>query len=80
MKVYDRLKSCFINKDYCISLSNNYIYIINYKEILEIDDKKIIVSFDNFSIVITGYNFKIKRKLNIEIEISGQFSKVEIIK
>lgn len=79
MKVYDRLKSYFINKDYYISFSKDYIYILNYKEIQEINDKKIIIKFDNFSIIINGYNFKIKRKLDIEIEISGQFSKMEII-
>lgn len=79
MKVYDRLKSYFTNKDYYISFSKDYIYILNYKEIKELSDKKIIVSFDTFSIIINGYNFKIKRKLNIEIELSGQFSNMEIL-
>ena len=80
MKVYDRLKNYFINKDYYISFGKDYIYILNYKEILEISDKKIIISFENFLVAIDGYNFKIKRKLDIELEIAGQFSKMEIIK
>ena len=78
MKVYDRLKSSFINKDYYISVSNNAVYIMNYKKIITFENKLIKLEFNNFILSIFGYDFKIKRKSKIELEISGDFSKMEI--
>ena len=78
MKVYNRLKSGFINKDYYISVSNNNIYIMNYKSIVSFDDKLIKILFNKFMLIVSGCNFKIIRKSNIEIEVLGIFSKMEI--
>ena len=78
MKLYNRLKSGFINKDYYISVSNNNIYIMNYKSIVSFDDKLIKILFNKFMLIVSGCNFKIIRKSNIEIEVLGNFSKMEI--
>lgn len=78
MKIYERLKQGFIDKDYYISFSNNYIYLLNYKEIVSFESKRIIVKFTNFRLFINGYDFKIKRKTNVEVEITGQFANMEI--
>ena len=78
MKIYERLKNYYLNnKEYYIAFSNNYIYIINYKKIIRFDEKIIEVLFDNFKIIISGFSFKIKRKSNIELEITGKFLSME---
>lgn len=79
MKIYERLKNNFIDKDYFISISSNYVYILNYKSIASFDSSKIKINFENFGLSIKGNNFKITRKNKVEIEISGSFSKMEII-
>lgn len=79
MKVYDRLRNAFINSDYYISFSKNYFYIINYKEIISFDDRNIKVRFSNFTLIVNGINFKVKRKNNYELEVSGEVSKMEIL-
>lgn len=78
MKIYERLKSGFINKEYYISISNNYIYIMNYKSIISFDNKYIKIAFNNFILHIHGNDFKIKRKSKFEIVIDGYFSSMEI--
>lgn len=78
MKIYDRLKRSFINKDYYISFSKNYIYLINYKNIISFTSNLMKIQFSNFILVINGCDFRITRKTNIEIEISGKLSNMEI--
>lgn len=77
MKIYERIKQNFLEKNYYISFSDNYIYIMNYKTINRFNDREINIGFNNFNIVVNGINFNIKRKTKIELEITGIFSKME---
>lgn len=79
MKIYERLKSGFINKEYYISISSNSIYIMNYKSIISFDNKNIKIAFNSFVLHIYGNDFKIKRKSKLEIVIEGNFSNMEIV-
>ena len=78
MKVYDRLKNSFLNSDYYLSFSKDYIYILNYQEIILLTNNKIIIKLISFNIIICGDNFIIKRKSKTELLINGKFSKMEI--
>ena len=78
MKIYDRLKNIFLNSDYFISTTNNYIYILNYEFIESFTDTKIIIKFRKFRLLIYGKNFKMSRKNKCELEIKGMLSKMEI--
>ena len=79
MKVIDRLKYGFYNKDYYISVYPNHIYIINYTSIVDFTSELIKVSFSNFILAIKGANFKIIRKNSSELDINGFFNSMEII-
>lgn len=79
MKIYERLKNNYFNKEYYISFNNNDIYIINYKKIIIFESNLIKIKFNNFDLKITGKDFKLSRKTNLELEIKGSFSKMEII-
>lgn len=79
MKVIDRLKNHFINEEFFISFYKNHIYIINYQNVLDFADKKIKIEFNNFNLQIIGYNFKLLRKNDLELDITGTFNKMEII-
>lgn len=79
MKIYDRLKNGFIDKSYYISFSEKCIYIMNYKKIILFDNDVIKLDFNNFQLLIKGFDFKIKRKTKYELEITGNLSKVEIL-
>ena len=79
MKVIDRLKYGFYNKDYFVSIYPNHIYIINYKSIIDFSNEIVKLSFLNFKLVIKGKDFKIIRKNKDELDITGLFSSMEII-
>ena len=79
MKIIDRLKNGYRNKSYFISAYDNSIYLINYKEILNISDTTIMVRFNNFKLLIKGKDFRIIRKSNIDLEIKGIVSNMEMI-
>ena len=48
MKVIDRIKYGFYNKDYFVSVYPNHIYIINYKSIIDFSSEIVKLSFLNF--------------------------------
>lgn len=79
MKIIDRLKSNFIKEEYSISFYKNHIYILNYEDILDFSDKQIKIQFCNFTLIISGCNFKLVRKNDIELDIAGTFNKTEIL-
>ena len=79
MKIIDRLKNGYHNKSYFISAYDNSVYLINYKEILNISDTTIMVRFNNFKLIIKGKDFRIIRKSNIDLEIKGIVSNMEMI-
>ena len=79
MKIIDRLKNGYRNKSYFISAYDNSIYLINYKEILNISDTTIMVRFNNFKLLIKGKDFRIIRKSNTDLEIKGIVSNMEMI-
>ena len=79
MKIYERLKDSFLDKEYFISTTNNYIYILNYDNIELFKDDKIIIKFKKFNLLLLGRKFIITRKTKSELEIKGTLSKMEII-
>ena len=79
MKIYERLKDSFLDKEYFISTTNNYIYILNYDNIELFKDDKIIIKFKKFNLLLLGRKFIITRKNKNELEIKGTLSKMEII-
>ena len=79
MKTIDRLKECFFNHDYYISIYPNHIYIVNYIEILDFANTLIKLRFNSFSLLIKGLDFKITRKTKNEIDVCGLFSSMELL-
>ena len=58
---------------------NNEIDIINYKEINYMEESKISINYYNKSILITGTNLTVKKLLDNEILVAGNFKKVEFL-
>ena len=78
MKIIDRLKNSYKDKDYYISVYNNGIYIMNYESIKLVNNDLVEVLFKKFIVIIKGSDLKIKRKDKFDLELSGNFSSMEI--
>ena len=78
LKIIDRLKNSYKDKDYYISVYNNGIYIMNYESIKLVNNDLVEVLFKKFIVIIKGSDLKIKRKDKFDLELSGNFSSMEI--
>ena len=64
------------DNDYKITLKNNIIDIENYDEIGNISEKEIIIYVDKIKIIIKGNNLNVKKLLNSEVLIKGNYNNI----
>lgn len=58
---------------------NNYLDVVNYKDIISMDLNKIILKLDNRKLIITGKDLTIKKLLENEMAIDGEIITMEFI-
>lgn len=59
------------DKNYFITMYENFLYIYNFQEIITLTNELIMLSIENFKIKITGSDLKIKKINSSEILIEG---------
>lgn len=78
MHVKDTLINFLYDKEYFITMYNNYVYIFNYLSILELSREVIILKLSKFNLRIEGNNLYIKKLLSKELLIEGLIKNVGI--
>lgn len=71
MHIKDNLINFLYDKDYFITLYDEYVHIFNYQELISLSDTLIILRLNQFKINITGKNLFITKMLPNEILIKG---------
>ena len=59
------------DKNYFITMYENFLYIYNFQEIITLINELIMLSIENFKIKITGIDLKIKKINSSELLIEG---------
>ena len=59
------------DKNYFITMYENFLYIYNFQEIITLTNELIMLSIENFKIKITGSDLKIKKINSCELLIEG---------
>ena len=59
------------DKNYFITMYENFLYIYNFQEIITLTNELIMLSIENFKIKITGSDLKIKKINSTELLIEG---------
>lgn len=59
------------DKNYFITMYENFLYIYNFQEIITLTNELIMLSIENFKIKITGSELKIKKINSSELLIEG---------
>ena len=59
------------DKNYFITMYENFLYIYNFQEIITLTNELIMLSRENFKIKITGSDLKIKKINSSELLIEG---------
>ena len=78
MDIFNKLDRYLTDKDYKIIIKNNYLNIINYNEVKDFSNTRIIVSSSNSTTTITGENLVISKMQDNEILITGKIETIEL--
>ena len=64
--------------EFSIPICKNKINVVNFKEIIVMEDNKIVLSSNYNKITIKGNNLTINKLLDNELLIMGEFSSIEL--
>lgn len=78
MHIKDNLVNFLYDKEYFISMYDNYIHIFNYKELISLTSNLIILKLEKFNLSIKGDDLFIIRMLPNELLIKGIIKNVGI--
>lgn len=73
-----RIKEFLNNQELKITYFNNQVHVLNYKNILLLDEDKIILKKESGTITIKGSNLTLLKLLDEEILIQGQIKSIEM--
>ena len=77
MNIANGIRSYIKEDDLRITILNNKINIINYKDIGHFDSDKIVVKVLDGEVVICGKNLVVSKLMSDEILITGSFNTIE---
>lgn len=73
MKIIDKINNYINEPDYKIIVTNKYINIINYQEILDFNSTRISIKYQNGITIINGKNLVVSKMIEDEILVLGEF-------
>ena len=78
MKILDKINNYINEYDYKIIITDKYINITNYKEILDFNSNKISIKSKTGITVVEGKELVISKMLEDEILIIGKFNSINL--
>ena len=78
MHIKDTLVNFLYDKEYFMSIYNNFIHVFNYKELISLTSKLVILKLDKFKLEIKGEDLFITKMMSNEILIRGVIKNVGI--
>lgn len=78
MHLVSNLKNIILEEDFKITYIKNKIGIINYQDITSFNSNKIIISYKDGNIFISGENLVVSKLVKDELLIEGKIEKIEL--
>lgn len=78
MNIKDNILNYLFDREYCISMYDDYFYIFNYKYLDFFNEKKIVVSIPDRKMSIVGDNLILVKITKEELLIKGKVTNVEV--
>lgn len=75
----DILKSYFKKEKFYIIITNNSLYIKNYKRLINIDENEVLVELMSNIMKVNGNNLILKRTVGKDLVINGNIESVKYI-
>ncbi len=77
MNIINGIRSYILDSELKITIVNNKINIVNYKDIGHFDSNRIVVKVESGEIIVKGNNLVVSKLMSSEILITGNFSTIE---
>ena len=77
--MFDRINNFIKDNEFMINIYEDNIYIKNYIRIISIENNYISLYSANKKIIIKGKNLTLKKILDYELLIIGDFNNIEVI-
>ena len=77
MNIINGIRSYILENDLKITILNNKINIVNYKDIGHFDSNKVVIKVDSGEIIVKGNDLVVSKLMSSEILITGNFSNIE---
>ena len=74
----EKITSFVVDKEFRLTLYDDKLHIINYREILSLTDDSLIVSTLKGKIFITGNNLTFLKLVEKEVLIAGKIKNIEV--
>lgn len=78
MNIKNNLINFLYDKNYFISIYEDYIHVFNYIELINISSDKIEFKINNFKLIIKGTNLVLTKMLKNEVLIKGKLKEIGI--
>ncbi len=78
MNPFEKYRSLILESDFKINVSFNYIDILNFTKIINIEEKEVILEQDKKIIKIIGSNIRVVRMLKDELLLTGTIKKITL--
>ncbi len=80
MHLYKTIKSFLFDKDYFIDVWAKCIHVFGFIDIGVLEEKEILLIFENFKLKISGFDFRVLKLTKNEILIEGELESMSVIR
>ena len=77
MHIINNIRSYILEEEFKLTYLDNKINIVNYDSINHFDSNKVLISYENKSVVIKGKDLVVSRLMNDEALIEGEVINIE---
>jgi len=77
LNIFKKMDRYLVDNDFKITIKDNYIHIINYKEIVDFYSKQVIIKYDTGVVTFNGDDLVVSKMLDDELLIIGKLSSIE---
>ncbi len=78
MKILNYLDRYLVDKDYKITVYHDYVHIINYLEIEDFSNTRVVVRHENGTTILLGSNLVVSKMQDEELLITGKIKSIEV--
>ena len=76
MKLFNYLNRYITDDEFKVVITNEFINIINYIEVIDFSDKEISIKYDNGIIIIKGNELVVSKMMDEELLIKGNIKNI----